>query len=162
MHAGAVVGAIISNTGGMNRGSSGAYWGQGLLPGLQPPSSPDSKTPVRSPRFSGSNPSTFLNTNGHGNAISAGALSATADVSISLDDLKRASKYEGSSRGSAGGEASMDVPYLRNLLMKLLEAIAGGKANERDALLPIVGMLVGASPEECDSLKQLFVSKMLW
>lgn len=145
-----VAGAIISSTGGMNRVNSGSYWGQGIIPGL-PPTSPKSQTPSRSPRVSDSNPA---NANG-----------ASADVSISLDDLKRASKFGAVPRGGATGgstEGSIDVPYLRNLLMKLLESIAAGKANERDALLPIVGMLVGASPGECDSLKQLFVSKMLW
>lgn len=114
--------------------------------------------------MSGTNPTNLANVHGLGGGA---ATSAFADVSISLDDVKRASKFGGVPRGGATTASgtdgtAVDVPYLRNLLMKLLEAIAAGKANERDALLPVIGMLVGASPGECDSLKHLFVSKLLW
>ena len=50
----------------------------------------------------------------------------------------------------------MSTPYVRGVVMKLLAAIAGGRATERDALLPAVGMLLGASPQECEQLQQAF------
>jgi hypothetical protein len=52
------------------------------------------------------------------------------------------------------GKGGVDVGYLRGLLFSLLAAVAAGKAQERDALLPVVGMLVGASPIECKELQQ--------
>ena len=53
----------------------------------------------------------------------------------------------------AGHEAA-DVAQVRGVLFKLLKAVAAGRAQERDALLPVVGMLVGASPAECRDLQQ--------
>lgn len=164
MHAG-VHGAIIGTTTAHHRASSGSYWGQGFLPSMTPTSPNSQQSPLHSPRGSSINPSASVNASSLA-AAAAAVATATADVSISLDELKRASKPEVQPKTGSNGahsEPPIDVPYLKSLLMKLLEVIAAGKSNERDALLPIIGMLVGASPGECDSLKQLFVSKSsLW
>lgn len=63
--------------------------------------------------------------------------------------------------GLAGGMSlslveggAVDVAQLRGVLFGLLGAVAAGKAQERDALLPVVGMMVGASPAECKQLQQ--------
>jgi hypothetical protein len=52
------------------------------------------------------------------------------------------------------GAGGVDMGYLRGVLFSLLAAVAAGKTQERDALLPVVGMLVGASPLECKELQQ--------
>jgi hypothetical protein len=49
---------------------------------------------------------------------------------------------------------AVDVDQLRNALFGLLGAVAAGQSQKRDALLPVVGMLVGASPQECKELQQ--------
>lgn len=56
---------------------------------------------------------------------------------------------------SGGGEAGMpvDMVYLKNVLIKFLQAVAASKQQERDALLPVIGTLLGTSPQEFLQLK---------
>lgn len=59
------------------------------------------------------------------------------------------------SGGSGGGGLPVDMTYLKNILLKFLECVAAGRLQERDALLPVVGTLVGATPTEFVKLKKL-------
>lgn len=98
--------------------------------------------------------------NGHRRNGAGGAAAAPGvRESLSLDDLHRASGA-GESGGGAGGKAN--TPYVRGVVMKLLGAIAEGRASDRDALLPVVGMLLGASPQDCEKLQQAFNGSTLY
>lgn len=85
-----------------------------------------------------------------------GASSAGVRESLSLDDLHRASS------AAEGGGSAPSAPYVRGVVMKLLGAIAEGRASDRDALLPVVGMLLGASPAECEQLQHAFNGSTLY
>jgi TolA-binding protein len=46
----------------------------------------------------------------------------------------------------------------KHAFMSFLQALAAGRTTERDALLPVVGMHMGASPAECLEMKRLISS----
>jgi hypothetical protein len=68
------------------------------------------------------------------------------------------------SSGSLGGAAGrdkvqgVDLQYLRNVLLKFLEAVVAGRAVERDALLPAIAALVQASPAEFHVMKRVLAN----
>ena len=61
----------------------------------------------------------------------------------------------GPSRGKMEG---VDIVYLKNVLLKFMEASVTGKVAERDVLLPAVAAILQASPAEFAILKRLFVN----
>ncbi|KAL6748519.1 hypothetical protein V8C86DRAFT_2875417 [Haematococcus lacustris] len=62
--------------------------------------------------------------------------------------------------GGGGGVVldGVELVYLRNLVMKFLEACLAGKVAERDALLPAVATLLQASPAEFQVLRKVVVN----
>ncbi|MEW5315728.1 MAG: hypothetical protein WDW38_007135 [Sanguina aurantia] len=84
---------------------------------------------------------------------------------------------QGGGRGGAGGffgepaptaaGAGVDIVYLKNVLLKFLEAHVTGRTGERDALLPAVAALLQASPAEFKVFKKVLAntnpaSTQLW
>lgn len=49
--------------------------------------------------------------------------------------------------------SGIDAVYLKNVVLKFIEATAKGKVRERDALLPAVATVLQASPSEFKALK---------
>ena len=47
----------------------------------------------------------------------------------------------------------MDAQYLKSVLTKFTAAVAGGRAAERDALLPVISAVLGASAAEFRALQ---------
>jgi hypothetical protein len=56
-------------------------------------------------------------------------------------------------RGRETLEAT-DLLYLKNVLLKFLDAHAGGRAQECEVLLPAVAALLRASPQEYRALRE--------
>jgi hypothetical protein len=52
----------------------------------------------------------------------------------------------------------VDLVYLRNVLLKFLEAVVAGRVGERDALLPAIATLVGASPAEYATMRKVLAN----
>lgn len=52
----------------------------------------------------------------------------------------------------------IDIVYLKNVLLKFMEAAVTGKVAERDVLLPAVAAILQASPAEFAILKKMFVN----
>jgi hypothetical protein len=75
-----------------------------------------------------------------------------------------ASTYRNGSAGGAPPATSrdkvqgVDLQYLRNVLLKFLEAYAAGRVTERDALLPAIATLVQASPAEFHVMKRVLAN----
>ena len=68
----------------------------------------------------------------------------------------------GQNRGG-GGEGvqkvgGVDLVYLKNVLLKFLEAVVAGKTAERDALLPAIAALVQATPVEFQTMKKVLAN----
>ncbi|KAG2445730.1 hypothetical protein HXX76_000336 [Chlamydomonas incerta] len=61
----------------------------------------------------------------------------------------------GGGEGGVGSQTPTDMVYLKNLLLKFLEAHLLSKITERDALLPAVGTLLQASPAEYAALQKI-------
>ncbi|PNH04377.1 hypothetical protein TSOC_009466, partial [Tetrabaena socialis] len=61
----------------------------------------------------------------------------------------------GGGGGGAGGDGGASALYLKNVLLKFLEAHLSGKAAERDMLLPAVATLLQASQEEYAVLNKI-------
>ncbi|KAG2451383.1 hypothetical protein HYH02_003985 [Chlamydomonas schloesseri] len=61
----------------------------------------------------------------------------------------------GDGGGLVGSQTPTDMVYLKNLLLKFLEAHMLSKITERDALLPAVGTLLQASPAEYAALQKI-------
>lgn len=59
----------------------------------------------------------------------------------------------GGPRDLSAGGAAVDTIYLKNVILKFLEAHVSGKLSERDALLPAVATLLHATPAEFRALK---------
>lgn len=51
-----------------------------------------------------------------------------------------------------------DIVYLKNVLLKFLEAHASNRIQERDVLLPAVATLLQATPQEFKVLRKLMVN----
>jgi hypothetical protein len=107
------------------------------------------------------------------NRVGSGALYNIADGSLGGEQLQQ--QAPGSpygprhSNGSLGGGAAaagpgrdkvagVDLQYLRNVLLKFLEAVAAGRTAERDALLPAIAALVQASPAEFHVMKRVLAN----
>lgn len=102
----------------------------------------------------------------------------TNSASQILGPLSTAStpRYGGHSSGSAGeffsagsssgdrtkslqsSTAAVDIVYMKNVLLKFLEAHATSKIAERDALLPAVAALLQASPAEFQAFKKVLAN----
>lgn len=52
----------------------------------------------------------------------------------------------------------VDLVYLKNVVLKFLEAVVAGRTAERDALLPAVAAVVGASPAEFAAMRRVLVN----
>jgi hypothetical protein len=66
-------------------------------------------------------------------------------------------------RRGGGGEVGqkvggVDWVYLKNVLLKFLEAVVAGKTAERDALLPAIAALVQATPVEFQTMKKVLAN----
>jgi hypothetical protein len=48
--------------------------------------------------------------------------------------------------------------YLKNVLLKFLEAVMAGRASERDALLPAVAALLQATPGEFAAMRRVLAN----
>jgi hypothetical protein len=107
------------------------------------------------------------------NRVGSGALYNLADGSPGAEQLQlQQGQGPGSpygprhSNGSLGGAgaggrdkvAGVDLQYLRNVLLKFLEAVAAGRTAERDALLPAIAALVQASPAEYHVMKRVLAN----
>ena len=60
--------------------------------------------------------------------------------------------------GGRGKIEGIDIVYLKNVLLKFMEAAVTGKVAERDVLLPAVAAILQASPAEFAILKKMFVN----
>jgi hypothetical protein len=52
----------------------------------------------------------------------------------------------------------VDLVYLRNVVLKFLEAVMAGKAAERDALLPAVAAVLQATPAEFAAMRKVLAA----
>lgn len=57
---------------------------------------------------------------------------------------------------------AVDTLYLKNVVLKFLDAFANGRATELQALLPAVATLLRATPQEFRSLKHSVETHTGW
>ncbi|KAF5827804.1 hypothetical protein DUNSADRAFT_18709 [Dunaliella salina] len=94
------------------------------------------------------------------NAVGGGSLYGVADTQ-QLAQLRQASsvdqeELEGApSEGGEGVLGGVDILYLKNVVLKFMEAVTAGRVAERDALLPAVATLLQATPQEFHTLQRV-------
>lgn len=113
---------------------------------------------INSPRFVGGSSSTpRASTASTGrakwqeqNKVGGGSLYGVADGSVAAAAATPAAAREALS--------GVDVVYLKNVVLKFLEAVMAGKAAERDALLPAVAAVLQATPAEFAAMRKVLAA----
>lgn len=68
------------------------------------------------------------------------------------------SDESGSGQFSSELVGGIDLVYLKNVLLKFMEAVMAGKVAERDALLPAIAALLQATPAEFNAMKKVLAN----
>ncbi|WIA17304.1 hypothetical protein OEZ85_014171 [Tetradesmus obliquus] len=84
------------------------------------------------------------------NKVGGGSLYGVADSAV--EAAARLPVGSCSQRDVVGG---VDLVYVKNVVLKFLEAVMAGKAAERDALLPAVAAVLQATPAEFGAMRRV-------
>lgn len=84
------------------------------------------------------------------NKVGGGSLYGVSDAAVAMTAAATSSKRE--------AVAGVDLVYLRNVVLKFLEAVMAGKTAERDALLPAVAAVLQATPAEFAAMRKVLAA----
>jgi hypothetical protein len=81
------------------------------------------------------------------NKVGGGSLYGVSDTAVA-----------GAAAAKREAVAGVDLVYLRNVVLKFLEAVMAGKTAERDALLPAVAAVLQATPAEFAAMRKVLAA----
>lgn len=84
------------------------------------------------------------------NKVGGGSLYGVSDTAVAAAAGAAVAKRE--------AVAGVDLVYLRNVVLKFLEAVMAGKTAERDALLPAVAAVLQATPAEFAAMRKVLAA----
>lgn len=84
------------------------------------------------------------------NKVGGGSLYGVSDTTVAAATAGSTAKRE--------AVAGVDLVYLRNVVLKFLEAVMAGKTTERDALLPAVAAVLQATPAEFAAMRKVLAA----